>query len=99
KAAGDLRRCPKIPSTDPDTSPLRAASACTNAKTPAPAFPLVTGSGTHLHSVPPAGFEPAHTAPEAVALSPELRGRVVRVVIAATGRTLPVPQGWSGTRF
>src|SRR3954451_12610907 len=24
---------------------------------------------------PPAGFEPAHTAPEAVALSPELRGR------------------------
>ncbi len=25
--------------------------------------------------VPPAGFEPAHTAPEAVALSPELRGR------------------------
>lgn len=29
--------------------------------------------------VPPAGFEPAHTAPEAVALSPELRGRVRRV--------------------
>lgn len=28
--------------------------------------------------VPPAGFEPAHTAPEAVALSPELRGRVGR---------------------
>lgn len=28
--------------------------------------------------VPPAGFEPAHTAPEAVALSPELRGRVRR---------------------
>ena len=30
--------------------------------------------------VPPAGFEPAHTAPEAVALSPELRGRVRRGV-------------------
>ncbi len=29
--------------------------------------------------VPPAGFEPAHTAPEAVALSPELRGRFAGV--------------------
>src|SRR4051794_39849054 len=28
-----------------------------------------------LEKAPPAGFEPAHTAPEAVALSPELRGR------------------------
>lgn len=26
--------------------------------------------------VPPAGFEPAHPAPEADALSPELRGRI-----------------------
>ena len=32
--------------------------------------------------MPPAGFEPAHTAPEAVALSPELRG------LGATGKTL-----------
>ena len=30
-------------------------------------------------SVPPAGFEPAHLAPEASALSPELRGRVTTV--------------------
>ncbi len=42
--------------------------------------------------VPPAGFEPAHTAPEAVALSPELRGRAPRCC-AATGRTLPAPGG------
>ncbi|WP_416238211.1 integrase core domain-containing protein [Streptomyces mutabilis] len=44
---------------------LPAARTCTYAKTPASASPLVTGSWTHLHSVPPAGFEPAHTAPEA----------------------------------
>jgi hypothetical protein len=29
---------------------------------------------TLIFSVPPAGFEPAHHAPEACALSPELRG-------------------------
>ena len=27
-----------------------------------------------MNSAPPAGFEPAHMAPEATALSPELRG-------------------------
>src|SRR5690606_21688084 len=32
--------------------------------------------------VPPAGFEPAHTAPEAVALSPELRGRFAVSTVA-----------------
>lgn len=62
--------------TDPGIRPLRAAHACTNAKTPSSAFPLVTGSLGTSCWVPPAGFEPAHTAPEAVALSPELRGRV-----------------------
>lgn len=65
-------------STDPGIRPLRAAYACTYAKTPASAFPLVTGSLGTSYRVPPAGFEPAHTAPEAVALSPELRGRVGR---------------------
>lgn len=49
------------------------------AKTPASAFQLVTGSLGASYRVPPAGFEPAHTAPEAVALSPELRGRVGRL--------------------
>jgi len=34
------------------------------------------------HVVPPAGFEPAHLAPEASALSPELRGRSPSVRIA-----------------
>jgi hypothetical protein len=34
--------------------------------------PVETGQRSE---VPPAGFEPAHTAPEADALSPELRGR------------------------
>src|SRR5690606_36537886 len=57
---------------------LPAAHACTYAKTPTAAFPLVTGSLGTSCKVPPAGFEPAHTAPEAVALSPELRGRVGR---------------------
>lgn len=57
---------------------LPAALACTYAKTPFSAFPLVTGSLGTSYRVPPAGFEPAHTAPEAVALSPELRGRVGR---------------------
>jgi site-specific DNA recombinase len=34
------------------------------------------GRGSIMRTlVPPTGFEPAHTAPEAVALSPELRGR------------------------
>jgi hypothetical protein len=32
------------------------------------------GTRAPLLSVPPAGFEPAHHAPEACALSPELRG-------------------------
>ncbi len=32
------------------------------------------GGRAPLLSVPPAGFEPAHHAPEACALSPELRG-------------------------
>ena len=44
---------------------------------PCVSAPLVTGSLGTSERVPPAGFEPAHTAPEAVALSPELRGRVV----------------------
>ncbi|MFE9676435.1 hypothetical protein ACFYO5_20215 [Streptomyces sp. NPDC006259] len=44
--------------------PLSVASACTYAKTPASAFPLVTGSLGTFCKVPPAGFEPAHTAPE-----------------------------------
>ena len=35
-------------------------------------FPLVSG---HFRGVPSTGFEPAHPAPEADALSPELRGR------------------------
>lgn len=30
---------------------------------------------SHFQGAPPAGFEPARTAPEAAALSPELRGR------------------------
>ena len=40
---------------------------------PANAGPAVADVLRH-HTVPPAGFEPAHTAPEADALSPELRG-------------------------
>src|SRR5690606_7185227 len=65
-------------STDPDIRPLRAAPACTYAKTPSSAKALMAGSLGTSCKVPPAGFEPAHTAPEAVALSPELRGRVGR---------------------
>ena len=72
------------------------ALACTTTNTPHSAFWLVTGCfGTSLE-VPPAGFEPAHTAPEAVALSPELRGPVA---VVATGRTLPAPGGWTCTGF
>ena len=52
-----------------------AAPGCVHAKTPRPATWLVAGSFGTFCKVPPAGFEPAHTAPEAVALSPELRGR------------------------
>ncbi|GHE31140.1 hypothetical protein GCM10017778_11950 [Streptomyces vinaceus] len=58
---------------------------------PVSANSLMAGSLGTSCEVPPAGFEPAHTAPEAVALSPELRGRVVRV--AATGGTLPASAG------
>jgi hypothetical protein len=54
---------------------LSAASGCAYDKTPHPASWLVAGSSGTSGEVPPAGFEPAHTAPEAVALSPELRGR------------------------
>ncbi|GGK51887.1 hypothetical protein GCM10010094_10220 [Streptomyces flaveus] len=46
--------------------PLRAAYGCTHAKTPHAANTLVTGSSGTSYRVPPAGFEPAHTAPEAV---------------------------------
>jgi hypothetical protein len=42
----------------------RAASACTNTKTPHPANALAAGSLGTSSKVPPAGFEPAHTAPE-----------------------------------
>jgi hypothetical protein len=42
-------------STDPDIRPLRAADGCTNTKTPASAFPLVTGSLGTSYRVPPAG--------------------------------------------
>src|SRR5690606_25223038 len=38
--------------------------------------------GVAVFWVPPAGFEPAHTAPEAVALSPELRGRSASSTVA-----------------
>lgn len=58
-----------------DKQRLAAASACAHDKRPAPAPKLVTGRFRSSQEVPPAGFEPAHTAPEAVALSPELRGR------------------------
>jgi hypothetical protein len=52
-------------STAPDIRPLRAAHACTHAKTPSSAFSLMAGSLGTSCEVPPAGFEPAHTAPEA----------------------------------
>ncbi|GAA2238212.1 hypothetical protein GCM10010104_36570 [Streptomyces indiaensis] len=52
-------------STAPETQPLRAAHAGTYAKTPHSAFQLVAGSLGTSSRVPPAGFEPAHTAPEA----------------------------------
>ena len=50
--------------------------------------------GCTFDSVPPAGFEPALTAPEAVALSPELRGLKDRSKVtspggAASPRTAP----------
>ena len=44
-----------------------AAPGCTHAKTPTSALLLVAGSVGTYCEVPPAGFEPAHTAPEAVA--------------------------------
>ena len=37
---------------------------------------FVWGPGPTQNKVPPAGFEPAHMAPEANALSPELRGLI-----------------------
>ena len=41
--------------------------------------PFSSGVGLSMNGlVPPAGFEPAHRAPEARALSPELRGRMIR---------------------
>ena len=41
-----------------------------------PASPIwVLLHAGQIDAVPPAGFEPAHPAPEAGALSPELRGR------------------------
>src|SRR5262245_23382749 len=83
-------------STDPVLRPLSAAHGCAYAKTPHPAFWLVTGCFGTSNEVPPAGFEPAHTAPEAVALSPELRGRVT-FWLAATGRTLPACGGCACT--
>lgn len=43
--------------------------------------------------VPPAGFEPAHTAPEAVALSPELRGLCRRSVARGDGQNTTSPGG------
>ena len=71
------------------------------------AFPQVTGMALKplkivkvfelcLLPVPPAGFEPALTAPEAVALSPELRGLKDRSKVtspggAASPRTAPSP--------
>ncbi len=39
-------------------------------------------------AAPPAGFEPAHPAPEAGALSPELRGRGHRIPVVP-----PAPSG------
>ena len=70
---------------------LSAASACTYAKTPASAFPLVTGSLATLYRVPLAGFEPAHTAPEDVdfpAVSPgqRLTWHIVRLVVPRIAR-------------
>src|SRR5690606_8972176 len=46
--------------------------------------PLTRGQSglSAAFQVPPAGFEPAHTAPEAVALSPELRGRFAVSTVA-----------------
>lgn len=94
-----LRRCSKIPSLPrPQTPTAPASSGMRLHKYEDPAPSVSAGDGVLGTSceVPPAGFEPAHTAPEAVALSPELRGRVGRLVLlAATGRTLPAWSGWS----
>ncbi|MEV7691299.1 DUF6083 domain-containing protein [Streptomyces bungoensis] len=60
-------------STDPGIRPLQAAHACTYAKILASVFPLVTGSLGTSCWVPPAGFEPAHTAPLAQTVSAEHR--------------------------
>lgn len=62
-------------SADLDMRRRGAAYGRTYNKTPSSAFSLMAGSLGTSCEVPPAGFEPAHTAPEAVALSPELRGR------------------------
>jgi hypothetical protein len=51
-----------------------AAYACTHTKPRRSASPLVDRGFQCPIEAPPAGFEPAHPAPEAGALSPELRG-------------------------
>jgi len=40
-----------------------------------------------LVAVPPAGIEPAHQPPEGCALSPELRGRMHKVISACANRS------------
>jgi hypothetical protein len=48
------------------------------------AKPQVSGGVDQFGKAPPAGFEPAHTAPEAVALSPELWGLTQHTHITPT---------------
>src|SRR5215469_2790582 len=58
-----------------------------------PVYRLIRVAFRWLSVVPPAGFEPALTAPEAVALSPELRGLKDRSKATSLGEVASGTQG------
>ncbi len=77
-----LSTTPKPPRTYPPGSapaspapPQAEAAQDPNTKTPSSAKPLMTGSLGTSYKVPPAGFEPAHTAPEALSLCGQRAGQ------------------------
>ena len=71
----EVRFPPRSPHTPPQTAANRGQRRSTAVTRPPSHLLITPARGARNHRAPSAGFEPAHTAPEADALSPELRGR------------------------
>jgi hypothetical protein len=104
RAAWRANSTPPGAATSPASCERPRRHTRTHAKTPHSALPLTTGSPGTSIKVPPAGFEPAHTAPEGVVTNGVFPGqrpagsdriRISPQLVRALVLTVGVPFAWS----